>query len=293
MRRLVTAGAALGALGACHPFALKQEPFTPDSAPVTEVAVADGDTTFVLRTDAYVLRARSRDLLWARRTLDDAAWRYRWLLGVAPRTVELRADSAELRADARGAGRTAVPTAAPRWTSGAAAPAIAWRAARAWVAALVADSAGGAGASRAPWWFEAGAAQLIADADGRVSALRAAFTGRDALPLAELLAAQRPPAGSPLPTSHASAAPGQPRRARGEVDRAPPVGAQGASLLLFLRERDAGFVPVLAAELPRGRAFADLLATRPALPSSPAALEAEWRKWLGRQPGARGVRVAS
>jgi hypothetical protein len=113
---------------------------------------------------------------------------------------------------------------------------------------------------------------LVADAAGRARAVLATSTARELVPLDELLAATRP--------------------AR-EVDRGALVAAEGASLLLFLRERDPALVTSLAGEPARGRRLPELLAASAALPHSLELLDGEWRKWLRRQPAGSPRRAAA
>ena len=79
---------------ACSRFVWKEDPFTPDPAPMTETVVAGRDTTYVLKGSSYYLLAPQRAALWNRDVLDDVVWRYRALFGEAPPLIAIRLDSA-------------------------------------------------------------------------------------------------------------------------------------------------------------------------------------------------------
>ena len=82
-----------GAIG-CSRFVWKEDPFTPDQAPTSEVVTAGRDTTFVFHAPSYYLLAAKRNALWNRDVLDDVAWRYRALFGEAPPPIAVKLDSA-------------------------------------------------------------------------------------------------------------------------------------------------------------------------------------------------------
>ena len=275
MRRIALLGAAV--LGtACIPFAGKEDPFTPDRAPVTETLVAGADTIWVLRTEAYYLLSRHRQALWRKGQVDDVAFQYRWLFGSPPPRIAVRIDSAAAADSAErwrgmplvvsvmGGKRPENDRRAPvaRGTGGA--PdvvrrfdGLATRAAAAWMRAT-ADSL----KTSFPAWFRAGATLAMSmPAAQEVFAADLRDNGRDVVPLAAMFAAAE--AGGPR------------------------FGPQAASVLGYLREKDPSFVAALPGELARGRTMGDLLAASGTLPRDVAKLESEWKKW-GRRTS-RGI----
>ena len=89
---LVALLSALGVVG-CSRFVWKEDPFTPDQAPVTEIIAEGRDTTYVVRGASYHLLAQERSALWNREVMDDVAWRYRALFAEAPPPIAVRLDS--------------------------------------------------------------------------------------------------------------------------------------------------------------------------------------------------------
>jgi len=77
----------------CSRFVWHEDPFTPDPAPTSEIIASASDTTYVLRRDSYYLLTPQRSTLWSRDVIDDVAWRYRALFGVAPPLVAIRIDT--------------------------------------------------------------------------------------------------------------------------------------------------------------------------------------------------------
>jgi hypothetical protein len=61
-----------------------------------------------------------------------------------------------------------------------------------------------------------------------------------------------------------------------------PFAAQAASVLAYLRERDAAFVATLPRELARGRPMRELLLASSVLPHDMGALDTQWRRWAQR-----------
>src|SRR5688500_3085541 len=99
-RRYIALMLAPTLLASCSRFVWKEEPFTPDPAPTSEVVTsASGDTTFVLRGSSYYLLTEHRSVLWSRDVMDDVAWRYRELFGDAPPLIAVRIDSTTQRRD--------------------------------------------------------------------------------------------------------------------------------------------------------------------------------------------------
>ena len=86
----------LGVVG-CSRFVWKEDPFTPDQAPVTEIVAEGRDTTYVVRGASYHLLAQERNALWNREVMDDVAWRYRALFAEAPPPIAVRLDSVATR----------------------------------------------------------------------------------------------------------------------------------------------------------------------------------------------------
>src|SRR5688500_8762670 len=77
----------------CSRFVWREEPFTPDPAPTSEIIASASDTTYVLRRDSYYLLTPQRSTLWSRDVIDDVAWRYKALFGEAPPLVAIRIDT--------------------------------------------------------------------------------------------------------------------------------------------------------------------------------------------------------
>jgi hypothetical protein len=91
--RALVALAAIQAMTGCSRFVWKEDPFTPDKAPATEIIASGRDTTYVLRRSSYYLLAQQRDALWNREIMDDVAWRYRALFGEAPPPIAIGLDT--------------------------------------------------------------------------------------------------------------------------------------------------------------------------------------------------------
>jgi hypothetical protein len=303
-RRATRVVGALGATG-CHTFMLREEPVTPEPAPVTRVDVIGGDTTYVLRTAGYVLLSRERRLLWTRSAIDDAAQRYRALLGSEPAAIAVRVDSAP-SATAGGwwdglplVAVRATPFDPKRVTTGEAAarelPQVSARVAESWVRAL--------GVPAGAWWLEVGTVRLVADAGARGAVVRQAADAGERTSLAAVLGAPRPADAGVVtqarlrddartgtvgtsvyaPDAGRTAARPEPLPSY----RGPLVAAQAAALLLFLRDRDPSFVAGLPARLRGGATLPDLLARSGSLPHAAAAFDAEWRTWLKARAAGR------
>src|SRR5262245_37813514 len=112
LARTTTAAAALVAAG-CGLFASRTLHYTPDEAPVSEVATTGGDTTYAFRTPTYWLLASHRADLWNRTDLDDVAWRYRWLFAGSPPLVAVRAAAPPPAGDSIGMWKGVVVVGAP------------------------------------------------------------------------------------------------------------------------------------------------------------------------------------
>ena len=216
---------AAAVLAGCSRFVWKEEPFTPDPAPTSEIVTSpNGDTTFVLRGSSYYLLAEHRPVLWSRDVMDDVAWRYRELFGDAPPLIAVRIDSTTRRPDSvtwRGVPLAAValyPT--PRERSGderrsdrepdpvsarlLARPLLAATAAETWVRARVTDperttdsQPGGPSRSSVPVplpaWVEAGAIRLLASPGAAArSTAEVQGSSKAVLPLATLFAVRWP-----------------------------------------------------------------------------------------------------
>jgi hypothetical protein len=91
--RALFALAATQAAFGCSRFVWKEDPFTPDKAPTTEIIASGRDTTYVLRRSSYYLLAQQRDALWNREVMDDVAWRYRALFGESPPPIAIALDT--------------------------------------------------------------------------------------------------------------------------------------------------------------------------------------------------------
>ena len=212
-------------LAGCSRFVWKEEPFTPDPAPTSEVVTtANGDTTFVLRGSSYYLLAEHRAVLWSRDVMDDVAWRYRELFGDAPPLIAVRIDSTTQRRDSttwRGVPLAAMalyPTRRERSDEERrnererdsvaarllARPMLAATAAETWVRARVSDperttDSQPGGPARAgvpvalPAWLEAGAIRLLAS-PGAAARSTAEVQGNSkaVLPLTTLFAVRWP-----------------------------------------------------------------------------------------------------
>ena len=223
LRALAALTVVQGAIG-CSRFVWKEDPFTPDQAPVTEVVAFAGDTTYVLRGASYYLLAQERDALWNREVLDDVAWRYRALFGEAPPTIAVKLDSAAAP-DAADSTWRGMPfaTIAPRRRPAAdnsnprdrrerprvddsvrarllMRPMLVATAAETWLKARALSSARGsesepggaerpAPAANLPAWMEAGALRILANGgapDRAAAELRA--NPKEIVPLASLFA---------------------------------------------------------------------------------------------------------
>jgi hypothetical protein len=290
----------------CSRFVWREEPFTPDPAPATEVLASGGDTTYVLESASYYLLARNRAALWNREVLDDVAWRYRALFGDAPPLIAVRLDSARGSADS--ATWRGVPLAVAAGDSArtrliarpmlAATAAEAWMKARAWEA--VGSGAGQPGgssrapsaASALPAWLEAATLRTLAApaaADRALAELRGA---KHVVPLDSLFGVTwraRPNAAEMLRTGAArldaeeeNLRPRRREEIRGPAGVSPLFISQSVSVLHFLRERDPELVGRLVDEAARGRPMSAVLAASGRLPHDVAALDAEWRRWLQR-----------
>jgi hypothetical protein len=212
-------------LAGCSRFVWKEEPFTPDPAPTSEIVTsASGDTTFVLRGSSYYLLAEHRPVLWSRDVMDDVAWRYRELFGDAPPLIAVRIDSTTRRPDSatwRGVPLAAVALyPARRERSGderrserdpdpvaarlLARPLLAATAAETWVRARVTDperttdsQPGGPSRSSVPVplpaWVEAAAIRLLASPGAAArSTAEVQGSSKAVLPLATLFAVRWP-----------------------------------------------------------------------------------------------------
>lgn len=303
-RRLILLGAIAAAAGGCSRFVFREEPYTPDPAPVSEVITEGVDTTFVLRGPSYYLLARRREALWDREVVDDVAWRYGWLFGGPPPVVAIRLDTAAAPAPAatwrglplahardagaedegrdreRGAGRSS--RVGPRQS-------LAMRAAEVWVRSAAAGR-------DLPAWLEMGAVMLMTSpgagerADGIVRSRL-----REAPPLDALFGVAWPEGSTVLDAVRV--AEGERLTGRTSVQRAGrarPTAttgrfgglvfvAQATSVLSFLRERDPRLVASLVGALADGRAMPEVLSTSSALPHDAAALDAAWRTWLRKR----------
>ena len=288
----------------CSRFVWKEDPFTPDQAPVTEIVAEGRDTTYVVRGASYHLLSRERNALWNREVMDDVAWRYRALFAEAPPPIAVRLDSVAMTSTAdttwRGLplatvallGRQGrVPDSATsqgdedHHEAGDSvrarlltAPLLAATAAETWLEArtLAAvrrsdDQPGGperAAVARyaLPAWLEAAALRIIASggAAGRAAAALRA-NQKGIVPLTSLFAVRWERKPNAM-----EIVPGVP----------PHFIAQSVSLLTFIHERDGATVARLADELPRGASVADVLRSSTVLPHDVAGLEAEWRTWL-------------
>lgn len=198
--RAILALAATQSVIGCSRFVWKEDPFTPDQAPTTEIVASGRDTTYVLRGSSYYLLAQQRNTLWNREVMDDVAWRYRALFGDAPPTIAVRLDSVQTSrpADTTWRGLPLATVAVRRPSTAASAkssddrdrerpeaddsvrirlimgPMLAATAAEAWLEARATAAAGGSdgqpgGPERAspasgalPAWMEAGALRILA-----------------------------------------------------------------------------------------------------------------------------------
>jgi hypothetical protein len=308
----LTALVAIQNIVGCSRFVWKEDPFTPDPAPTTEVIAVGADTTYVLRGASYYLLARQRNALWNREVLDDVAWRYRALFGEAPPAIAVRFDTAATdraqdstwrgmplatvaprrRAEARDEKakdardrREEVDSVRARLVAGSM---LAATAAEAWLDARA--------HSVLPAWMEAGALRIMASGgapDRATAELRANQKG--IVPLASLFAVawQRRPNATEIVRSGSMAfdvdgerAFDEPPPTRTRRDQSGGVSslfiAQSVSVLAFIHERDAALIARLADELPRGASFETVLASSATLPHDGPAFETEWRKWLQR-----------
>jgi hypothetical protein len=299
---------ALGAAG-CRSFVLHEEPVTPEPAPVTRVDVVGADTTYVLRTGDYALLSRDRRLLWARTTIDDAAHRYASLLGARAPAVAVRLDSAPGATPGTWEGMPlitvrATPPDPKRVTPGEEParelPQVAAHLATVWVRALDVPASA--------WWFEVGAARLIADPNARVAAVAQASSAGDRTSLGALLGAPRPATDDAVaavrlederPRNVGTSTYGgygaygasgtEPRPERLPSYRGPLAPSQAAALLLFLRDRDPAFVAELPARLRAGATLPELLAKSESLPHTVDAFDVAWRKWLKARSNGRAL----
>jgi hypothetical protein len=293
----------------CSRFVWKEDPFTPDQAPVTEI-VADGrDTTYVVRGASYHLLARERAVLWNREVMDDVAWRYRALFAEAPPPIAVRLDSVATTSEAdttwrglplatvalwsrRGGGLDTTTSRADEKDHDAGdsvrtrlltAPLLAAAAAEAWLEArtLAAvrrsdDQPGGPERAAVavhdlPAWLEAAALRIIASGGARDrAAAELRADQKGIVPLTSLFAVR----WEREPNAMEIVRPGA------TLGVSPLFIAQSVSLLTFIHERDGGTVARLADELPRGASVADVLRSSTVLPHEVAGLEAEWRTWL-------------
>ena len=300
----------------CSRFVWKEDPFTPDQAPTTEIIASGRDTTYVLRGASYYLLAQQRHALWNREVMDDVAWRYRALFGEAPPTIAVRLDSVHttLAADTTWRGLPLATVAARRPSDDSVrirlvmGPMLAAIAAETWLEARALAAAGGGegqpggperpsqAAAALPAWMEAGALRIMASGgapDRAAAELRANQKG--IVPLAKLFAVawQRKPNALEIARSGMGRLDDDevrmiegPSAARPPREAIPGISplfiAQSVSVLAFLHERDASLVKRLADDLPRGASVENVLASSTTVPRDLPGLDAEWRKWLQR-----------
>ena len=207
------------------------------------------DTLFVEQAPSYAVMTWRRDDLPAKPVLDEAAHQYQRLFGVAPpQILVFVGDSGAVGEEPPQAFDTVYVAPSESPTPLVDPRVLAYGLVRAWVHASM-DS------TRAPEWLELGAAALVSysqivwptvvenmSADGRVLPLESLFAG----------------AGQDNAT----------------------VGAEGASLLIYLSERDPEFVAWLPEMLAKGVSMNDALMASAILPHDLATLEADWLRWL-------------
>src|SRR5712691_6444959 len=211
------------------------------------------DTLFVERAASYAVMTWRREDLPGKTILDQAAAEFQSLFGVTPQRVYVFVgDSGATPGEELPQAFDTVFVALKSSSTTPVDPRVlTYGLVRAWVHASM-DS------TPAPEWLELGAAALMSYSNvvwPRV--VEALSENRRMLPLETLFAG-----------------------ASGATQDDLVVGAQGASLLTYLAERDPEFVAGLPEMLAKGASMEDALMASAILPHDLATLESDWRRWL-------------